>query len=138
MSDFELKDNSYEFKVELGNKLAKALNSIGIKAENHAKDIITKEDRIDTGTLRNSISHTVQGNTAYIGTNVEYAVYHEIGTGVYLDKAYGKGRQTPWYFKDRHGNVYKTVGIKPIHFLKKAVQDNKDEYKRIAEQMKGE
>lgn len=138
MSDFELKDNSFEFKAELKNKLQTALEAMGMTAEKHAKEIITKESRIDTGNMRNSVTHTVKGNTAYIGTNNEYAVYHEIGTGVYLDKQYGKGRQTPWYYKDRKGIFHKTVGIKPIHFLKKAVQDNKDEYKRIAEKMKGE
>lgn len=74
MSDFELKDNSFEFKAELKNKLQTALEAIGTTAEKHAKEIITKESRVDTGNMRNSISHTVHGNTAYVGTNNEYAV----------------------------------------------------------------
>lgn len=35
---------------------------------------------VDTGRLRNSINSTVEGNTAIVGTNVEYAIYQEFGT----------------------------------------------------------
>ena len=36
---------------------------------------------VDTGRLRNSIKHHLQGNdTVVTGTNVEYAIYQEFGT----------------------------------------------------------
>jgi HK97 gp10 family phage protein len=35
---------------------------------------------VDTGNLRNSITHTSDGKAAYIGTNVEYGKYVELGT----------------------------------------------------------
>ena len=35
---------------------------------------------VDTGRLRNSITHATQDDVEYIGTNVEYAAYVEFGT----------------------------------------------------------
>ena len=60
---------------------------------------------VDTGRLRNSISHTVDGEAAYIGTNVEYAPYVELGA---------RGRQG-------------------IHMLQRAASEHTDEYKQIME-----
>lgn len=57
---------------------------------------------------------------------------HELGTGIYASE--GNGRKDPWYFKDDEGNWHKTVGVKPIHFLKRAIEEHVDEYRRIAEQ----
>ena len=36
---------------------------------------------VDTGRLKGSITSKVEGNSAVIGTNVEYAPYVEFGTG---------------------------------------------------------
>ena len=44
--------------------------------EGHAK----KNTPVDTGRLRNSISQAVEDKSAYIGTNVEYAPYVELGS----------------------------------------------------------
>ena len=60
---------------------------------------------VDTGRLRNSISHTVDGEAAYIGTNVEYAPYVELGA---------RGRQG-------------------VHMLQRAATEHTDEYKRLME-----
>lgn len=35
---------------------------------------------LETGEMRESITHTVQDHTAYIGTDNEKAIYHELGT----------------------------------------------------------
>jgi len=54
----------------------KALEIIGGKAESYAKKICP----VDTGRLRNSITHQqYDDNTEVIGTNVEYAPYVELG-----------------------------------------------------------
>ena len=47
------------------------LEAIGLTAEGHAKKITP----VDTGRLRNSISHATDKEAAYIGTNVEYAAF---------------------------------------------------------------
>lgn len=56
---------------------AQALEMIGGMAESFAK----KACPVDTGRLRNSITHAqFDENTEVIGTNVEYAPYVELGT----------------------------------------------------------
>lgn len=56
----------------------RALEEIGLLAESYAKQYCP----VDTGRLRNSISHAVSESeqAAVIGTNVEYAPYVELGT----------------------------------------------------------
>lgn len=67
----EIQDNTPEVLAEIKNAILRALESIGLKAEKYAK----QECPVDTGNLRNSITHVVQEKekAVYIGTNVEYA-----------------------------------------------------------------
>lgn len=69
--------------------LARALEQAGAAAEGHAKDLCP----VDTGALRNSITHQIDLDnlTEIIGSNEEYAVCVEVGTGMY----YKGGRKTP-------------------------------------------
>lgn len=55
-----------------------ALEKIGLLAEGYAE----ARCPVDTGNLRASITHEVDAgdNAVYIGTNVEYAPYVELGT----------------------------------------------------------
>lgn len=76
MSSFELIDHSDEVIDEMKKTMERALEKIGMVGEAYAKE----ECPVDTGTLRDSISHVVDDNTAIIGTNVEYAPYVELGT----------------------------------------------------------
>lgn len=78
MSDFEVRvDNTREAAKEIKAAIARSLEKIGLTAEGYAK----LECPVDTGRLRNSITHQVEGeNAVYIGTNVEYAPYVELGT----------------------------------------------------------
>ena len=57
-----------------------ALEAIGQQGEANAKFEITAMGAVDTGNLRNSITHTTDDDAAYVGTNVEYAGYVEFGT----------------------------------------------------------
>lgn len=69
-------DNTDVVKGGLQSAFARALERIGLQAEGYAKDLCP----VDTGNLRNSITHTSDGKAAYIGTNVEYGKYVELGT----------------------------------------------------------
>lgn len=129
--DVKVTSNADKVRAELREAVAKALETCGQLAEGHAKANITAAGRVDTGNMRNSVSHAVKGDDCYIGTNNEYAVYHEVGTGIYTDPAVGRGRQTPWRYKDDKGQWHVTRGLKPIHFLKKAIQDHKTQYIEI-------
>ena len=125
--DIQITDNSGEILKELENKKKVALEGVGIQAEGFAK----RSTPVDTGRLRNSITHAVRGDDVYIGTNVEYGIWLELGTGIYASD--GKGRQSPWGYYDRNGKYHVTRGTKPRHMLKKAASEHTEEYKRIIE-----
>ena len=97
----DYKDNSKEVLAALEKGKHNALTAIGSSAETYAK----QETPVDTGRLRNSISHAVDGEAAYIGSNVEYAPYVELGTS----------------------------RAKAHHMLQKAATEHSAEYKRLAE-----
>ena len=69
-------DNSGLTLKQLERATAKALETMGEVAESYTK----AETPVDTGRLRNSMSHAVKGHDAYIGTNVYYAPFVENGT----------------------------------------------------------
>lgn len=120
-----LEDHSDEVLAALESACAIALETCGLVAEGYAK----KQCPVDTGTLRKSITHTVDTNekTAYIGTNSEYATYVEMGTGKY----YTGGRPKPWSHQDEKGNWHTTAGQRAQPYLKPAVADHAEQYKNI-------
>ena len=125
-------DHTEEILNALDEQASAALEAVGMQAVSYAKNTITEEGRVATGTLRNSISHLVvdADKTVHVGTNTSYAIYNEMGTGIHI----GGGRQTPWSYQDAKGNWHRTSGMKPIHFLKNAVANHLEEYKAIIKQ----
>lgn len=153
-------DNSREVLAALDAALLRGLEKCGLVAEGYAKKLCT----VDTGLLRNSITHALSGEPAairsysankakgsnpvqsgeysgsapeesnpskmavYIGTNVEYAPYVELATG----KHTSGGRPTKWIYKDDKG-THMTGGHQAKPFLKPAVADHKDQYRKIFE-----
>ena len=104
----EIHDNSEEIANDIKSALLRGLETCGLVAEGYAKKIAP----VDTGNLRNSITHDVDDGepAAYIGTNVEYAPYQELGT----------------------------IHMKAQPFLKPAVADNANKYRKIIEdELKG-
>ena len=98
---YTYKDNTDEVIAALKNAKKRGLEAIGLTAEGDAK----KDTPVDTGRLRNSIAHAVEDDAAFIGTNVEYAVFVEAGA---------RGRQG-------------------VHMLQRAASEHTDEYKRLME-----
>jgi phage gpG-like protein len=125
--DIQITDNSGEILKALESKKKVALEGVGIQAEGFAKQLTP----VDLGTLRNSMTHAVRGDDVYIGSNLQYAPFVELGTGIYASD--GKGRQSPWGYYDRNGKYHVTRGMKPHHMLKKAASEHTEEYKRIIE-----
>ena len=97
----DYKDNSQQILSAMEKGIKNGLEAIGLTAETYAK----KATPVDTGRLRNSISHAVDGEAVYIGTNVEYAPYVELGTS----------------------------RAKAHHMLQKAATEHSAEYKRLSE-----
>ena len=98
---YSYRDNTEEVLSAMEKAIERGLEAIGLTAEGHAK----RETPVDTGRLRNSISHAVEDRAAYIGTNVEYAPYVELGA------------------KGRDGK----------HMLQRAATEHTAEYKRLME-----
>lgn len=71
-------DNREAIADAIDRALVAALEEVGIVAEGYAK----RACPVDTGRLRNSITHILDEGTRHviIGTNVEYAPYVELGT----------------------------------------------------------
>lgn len=106
MASVDIKDNTQYFKDAMTDAVGRALEAVGIQAEGYAKlELENDPRRIDTGNLRNSITHVVDDgeDAVYIGTNVEYGIYVHEGT----------------------------VKMKANRFLKNAVESNASEYAEI-------
>ena len=125
-------DNSEQVLSAMEKGKRNALTAIGATAETHTKENITADELVDTGRLRNSITfatgdysgigtytdnnkksysdakarNTPKDDEVAIGTNVEYAAYTELGT--------------------QH--------ITAHHYLKRAVTEHQDEYKKLTAQ----
>lgn len=94
-------DNTDEVLKGLSDAVERSLTRIGLAAEGYAK----KECPVDTGNLRNSITNEVRSSekAVYIGTNVEYAAYVELGTTRTKAKPYLKPAAA------EHSAVYKRI-----------------------------
>ena len=126
----KITDNSAKFIKAMKEQVEIAMIECGIEAENYA----SRECPVDTGRLKNSITYatkTAQGeantdtkkqaadpqeyaiqqqpeaNTMYIGTNVKYAPQVEL-----LDTTHKTGK---------------------AHFLRDAIANHRDQYKKIIE-----
>ena len=112
----------------LPDAIRKALEQSCLIVEGDAKT----KCPVDSGQLRQSINHKVEDNAGWVSTNVEYAPYVEIGTGIYSSE--GGGRQTPWVYQDASGEWHRTSGSKPQPFMKPALEQNTS---KIIDQFKG-
>ena len=98
---YTFKDNTDDVLAALERAKKRGLEAIGLTAEGHAKKITP----VDTGRLRNSVAHAVEDDAAFIGTNVEYAIFVEAGA---------RGR-------------------KGVHMLQRSASEHADEYKQLME-----
>ena len=108
-----------EFKNALEEQLEQALIAIGMTAETYAKDGCP----VDTGRLRNSITHDYDSRSVAIGTNVEYGKWVELGHHQEV------GRYVPALERRL---VRDFVPGQP--FLGPAVENHSMEYREIVEQ----
>ena len=101
--NIQFTDNSKEVSDNIKAALLRGLETCGLAAEGYAKKLVP----VDTGNLRNSVTHDVDDGepAVYIGTNVEYAPYQELGT----------------------------INMDANPFLKPAVADHANTYRKIIE-----
>ena len=114
----EFTSHKKKVEQELDEAMQRAYKTIGMMAESQAKRNLTNNKSVDTGLLRNSVTFAEGGKSAnisgykadrgdgsgsyygtaptdgkddysvYIGTNVEYAAYVELGTSRSAPKPY--------------------------------------------------
>lgn len=103
IADVKLTDNSDLVKAALPEQIITALEAVGLQVEGYAK----MKAPVDTGRLRNSITHAVAKDeqAVYVGSDVFYAPYQELGT----------------------------VKMPAQPYLRPAVTEHTDEYKAIVE-----
>lgn len=99
MEDYKIVVNNLEKFIQDGlpEALVEGLTKACLIVEGEAKKKAPSRD----GQLRQSITHEVvkETSTGYVGSNLEYAPYVEIGTGIYSSE--GTGREdVPWRYKD--------------------------------------
>lgn len=97
--DVKITDNSKTFIGSMKDAKEAALIAIGMKAAEYAARLAP----VDTGRLKNSIDSTYDDDSAYVGTNVEYAAYVEFGTSRMRAQPYLKPAATG------HADEYKAI-----------------------------
>ena len=128
-------DNSAEALAGLERAKARALETIGLKAEGYAKKLCPVGTVESTGikgyrggTLRNSITHVVDGDVLSVGSNIPYAAFVELGTGPHFEPP------PDWEtFSSKRGSGVGRGYVKPRRYLQPAIEDHAGEYKTIME-----
>lgn len=102
---------------DVAKACGRALEICGGVAESYAK----LRCPVDTGNLRNSITHQMEGDrTVVIGTPVEYAPYVELGH-----------HQQPGRYVPAIGKRLVKDYVPPKPFLVPALEEHIDEYKNV-------
>lgn len=164
--NFRLEDHSEEVLKAMNGAVLRGLEKCGLVAEGYAKKLVNSPGKKGTGYLRNSITHTVsmEEKAMYIGSDVEYASFIEVGTGVYgpahtsgywvyvvggkkhESKNPGKrytleeAKRIVAMLRSQKPSVeaYYTNGQPAKPFIKPAVADNADKYMKILrDELKG-
>ena len=128
------KDNSMEGKERLKNAAAKWLLQACILVEGQAVLLAP----VATSRLKHSIDYIVDDDelVGYVGTNVDYAIYVEFGTGEFAEN--GNGRKGGWMYKDPSGEWFFTWGIEPQPYLRPAFRQTKGQIEALAKSIFGE
>lgn len=140
-ADFEVKSNVKNVLNELDDAVETALETVGIKAEGLAKlELERSPRRVDTGLLRNSITHAVGGKptaiSSYSGDKPSQYTGKEATPGHYSGTAPSDGPHTNTVYIGTNVSYAEYVhegstSMSPNRFLKNALQGNVSEYKRI-------
>ena len=113
--------NSARFEAAMGKACA--------LVERAAKEKAPK----GSGELRRSITSEVVKNAdgiqGVVFTPLEYAPYVEYGTGLFAEE--GGRLDVPWNYQDDEGNWHSTSGQKPQPYMRPALNENREEIKRL-------
>ena len=112
--------------INIDRTLQNALFKAGQQIEASAKLLCP----VDTGELRNSINVVKLENGVSVGTDCEYAVYQEFGTGSKGNPAVPHTTKVRWTYYSR-GRFFTTSGNYPQPFLQPAFAANSQQIRNI-------
>ena len=111
---------------------AAAMKKATLLVERSAKQKVPK----GTGELGRSITSDVEVDVneirGVVYTPLEYAPYIEFGTGLFAEAGDGR-KDVPWCYKDDEGNWHSTSGQPPRPFMRPALNENREQIKRLLE-----
>ncbi len=124
-------DNSELVKNALEQRIIKGLIEAAMLVEAQAVLLVP----VDSGALKESIGYKVNKSelVAYVGTNAEYAIWVEFGTGEFAKD--GNGRKGGWVYRTPDGKTHFTYGSKPKPYLKPAFRQTKKQVQTILEKV---
>ena len=111
--------------IDLRRPLLKVGNDIEVRAKENCTQFKRK-----TGDLKRSIRTELKGsNSVEVGTNLEYGIYVEHGTGLFAFDGVGRPstpeHPIPWRYRGSDGLWYTTYGQRPQPFLIPAFNSKK-------------
>lgn len=112
--------------IDMRRPLLKVGNDIEVKAKENCNGRFAEP----TGTLKRSIRTELTGPASVeVGTNLEYGIYVEHGTGLYAFDGAGRAstpeHPIPWTYKGSDGLFHTTYGVRPRPFLIPAFNSKK-------------
>lgn len=121
--------------IDLRRPLLKVGNDIEVQAKQNCNGRFAEP----TGTLKRSIRAELVGNSSVeVGTNLEYAVYVEHGTGLYAFDGVGRAstpeHPIPWTYRGSDGLFHTTYGVRPRPFLIPAFNSKKYNFLRYVKE----
>lgn len=131
MASSEVGDNLHALAKRLPSMMRKRMGQACAIVRNDAVENAPSK----TGELRRSIDFQVSegGTEGIVFSNLAYAPYVEVGTGIHAKNG---GRDTPWtypYYKDGDVRFAKTRGMKPRPYLEPALQQNSTKIRKCFE-----
>lgn len=137
--DIKFEDNTPQLHEALEAWVERVLTIWGMKVQDYAQLLVPTGTADSTGiegyvggALKQSLTYITDAasKTVTVGSALLYALYVELGTGIFAEK--GDGRKTPWVWKDQNGKYHFTRGMAPRPFLRPAVEDHIKELQEIA------
>lgn len=145
VSEINISDNSDKFKAAMPETMKAIAEAIGLQAVGYAQELV----RVDTGLLRNSLAYALSGETPSLGALGDgkqkrtYKAKNPDKNGVIQQGTYSghapsesKGGLAIYIGSAVSYASYQELGTRKMKakpFLRPAVENHKEEYKRMAE-----
>lgn len=116
---FKMADCQFEdYRIEVKEAIGANIEAVLAEAAGEIVSQTKRNSRVKTGQTKGSFEYKVVGDTAYMGSNYENAIWEEFGTGDYALN--GDGRKGGWFYEDERGEGHFTHGKRPSRAFYKA------------------